>query len=231
VAKKGCAFWLRFVLVRFTTSSDTPWFFSKETGETFFFSQVRPHGQCPAMLVCCGSSCTGLRASEVEMLARNDAAAAHPEGSDGTPERDADAGYSRPLGHLRRRHRGFHRRHGNTRRTRGEEERSARTSSGMSCAVSCPPHGSPERLSRVVMPAQCPYCVGSGHLTCATCLGCGTMTILAVRKGAMQSCPDCEGIGHVTCINCKGDGKLVPTMLDAAVSRDPESELDDIGMT
>ena len=57
------------------------------------------------------------------------------------------------------------------------------------------------------------------------------MTILAVRKGAMQSCPDCEGIGHVTCINCKGDGKLVPTMLDAAVSRDPESELDDIGMT
>ena len=50
-------------------------------------------------------------------------------------------------------------------------------------------------------------------------------------KGGNAVVSDCEGIGHVTCINCKGDGKLVPTMLDAAVSRDPESELDDIGMT
>ena len=88
--------------------------------------------------------------------------------------------------------------------------------------------------------AQCPYCIGTGHLTCATCLGSGVVTCtreivgengmvtLSVTK---QSCPDCNADGYITCVNCKGDGRLVPTMLDTSVSRDPESELDDIGMT
>jgi DnaJ-class molecular chaperone len=80
--------------------------------------------------------------------------------------------------------------------------------------------------------AQCPYCIGTGQLTCATCLGCGVVTSTREDGVAMQqSCPDCEGTGYTTCINCKGDGRLVPTMLDTSVSRDPESELDDIGMT
>jgi DnaJ-class molecular chaperone len=82
--------------------------------------------------------------------------------------------------------------------------------------------------------SQCPYCSGSGQLTCATCLGGGTV-MLAGRAGSSagskQSCPSCEGNGYITCVNCKGDGKVVPTMLDGTVSRDPESELEDIGMT
>ena len=76
--------------------------------------------------------------------------------------------------------------------------------------------------------SQCPYCLGTGHLTCAVCLGDG---YVLGQNGARQSCPECEGVGHITCVNCKGDGKLVPAMLDTAISRDPESEFDDIGMT
>ncbi len=100
--------------------------------------------------------------------------------------------------------------------------------------------------------AECPYCTSSGHLTCAVCLGGGTL----LSGQGSQFCGNCEGSGcgqnfpfsfnfsnimnvillkncenrFVTCVNCKGDGRLVPTMLDSSVSRDPESELEDIGM-
>eukprot|EP00614_Pseudopedinella_elastica_P014940 CAMPEP_0172583878 /NCGR_PEP_ID=MMETSP1068-20121228/3415_1 /TAXON_ID=35684 /ORGANISM="Pseudopedinella elastica, Strain CCMP716" /LENGTH=53 /DNA_ID=CAMNT_0013377831 /DNA_START=463 /DNA_END=624 /DNA_ORIENTATION=- len=48
--------------------------------------------------------------------------------------------------------------------------------------------------------------------------------------GGQQSCSCCDASGQVTCVNCKGDGRLVPTMLSSTASRDPESELEDIGM-
>lgn len=107
--------------------------------------------------------------------------------------------------------------------------------------------------------AECPYCASSGHLTCAGCLGVGTVRATSSSNfSSRQSCPRCEGTGSVTCVNCKGylpvtiimtnliieiliilndalhiaqgDGRLVPVILDTALSRDPESELEDIGM-
>mmetsp|Transcript_29631 Transcript_29631/g.60554 ORF Transcript_29631/g.60554 Transcript_29631/m.60554 type:complete len:158 (-) Transcript_29631:247-720(-) len=81
--------------------------------------------------------------------------------------------------------------------------------------------------------SQCPYCTGCGQLTCAKCLGGGSVTMVTGTGsvGAKQSCPSCDGNGFITCVNCKGDGRIVPTMLDGTVSRDPESELEDLGMT
>jgi hypothetical protein len=35
---------------------------------------------------------------------------------------------------------------------------------------------------------------------------------------------------YITCINCKGDGRTVPIFLNKQTSRDPESELEEIGM-
>ena len=53
--------------------------------------------------------------------------------------------------------------------------------------------------------------------------------------GAMASqrscdCAKCAGTGYVTCVNCKGDGRNVPLALNPTVSRDPESELENLGM-
>ena len=40
----------------------------------------------------------------------------------------------------------------------------------------------------------------------------------------------CGGRTVHTCENCKGRGRFIPTMLDARVSRDPETELEEIGL-
>mmetsp|Transcript_4796 Transcript_4796/g.11278 ORF Transcript_4796/g.11278 Transcript_4796/m.11278 type:complete len:155 (-) Transcript_4796:276-740(-) len=76
--------------------------------------------------------------------------------------------------------------------------------------------------------AECPYCLGGGFLTCAQCMG--GRTVIMKSGGGQQSCSCCDASGQVTCVNCKGDGRLVPTMLSSTASRDPESELEDIGM-
>jgi hypothetical protein len=76
--------------------------------------------------------------------------------------------------------------------------------------------------------SECPYCASSGHLTCALCFGGGTLVASAVKS--RQTCVNCEATGFVTCVNCKGDGRLIPIILDSSISRDPESELEDIGM-
>ena len=76
--------------------------------------------------------------------------------------------------------------------------------------------------------SNCPYCGSCGHLTCASCMGGGTLTMASAT--GKQSCPSCDASGRVTCVNCKGDGRLIPTMLDSSISRDPESEYENIGL-
>mmetsp|Transcript_30274 Transcript_30274/g.102902 ORF Transcript_30274/g.102902 Transcript_30274/m.102902 type:complete len:162 (-) Transcript_30274:22-507(-) len=74
---------------------------------------------------------------------------------------------------------------------------------------------------------QCPYCMGTGAITCARCLGSGVVMNAA---GESAPCPMCNGQCVHSCENCKGRGRFIPTMLDARVSRDPESELEEIGL-
>ena len=69
---------------------------------------------------------------------------------------------------------------------------------------------------------QCPYCDGTGAIACAACLGTG------LTDG--EPCRLCGGRTVHTCENCKGRGRFIPTMLDARVSRDPETELEEIGL-
>ena len=40
----------------------------------------------------------------------------------------------------------------------------------------------------------------------------------------------CDGQKVHTCENCKGRGRFIPTMLDSRISRDPESELEEVGL-
>ena len=60
------------------------------------------------------------------------------------------------------------------------------------------------------------------RLACAACLGTG------LTDG--EPCRLCGGRTVHTCENCKGRGRFIPTMLDARVSRDPETELEEIGL-
>uniref|UniRef100_A0A7R9U8V3 CR-type domain-containing protein n=1 Tax=Pinguiococcus pyrenoidosus TaxID=172671 RepID=A0A7R9U8V3_9STRA len=78
----------------------------------------------------------------------------------------------------------------------------------------------------------CPYCVGTGRLTCAVCWGAGKVEIAGAQgsQTVVVDCPNCAGKGQTTCVNCKGDGRLVPLMLDRRASRDPEDELEEIGL-
>ena len=80
--------------------------------------------------------------------------------------------------------------------------------------------------------SHCPYCKGRGRLTCALCCGTGVVQVAVAGQSQMTvaDCPLCSGKGETTCINCKGDGRLVPLMLDRRASRDPEDELEEIGM-
>ena len=75
---------------------------------------------------------------------------------------------------------------------------------------------------------QCAYCFGCGNIDCATCLGLGT--VAAVEGEGVVDCPRCNRKGHVTCVNCKSTGRSSPTFLDRRVSRDPESEFEEVGI-
>mmetsp|Transcript_1251 Transcript_1251/g.3768 ORF Transcript_1251/g.3768 Transcript_1251/m.3768 type:complete len:153 (+) Transcript_1251:291-749(+) len=70
---------------------------------------------------------------------------------------------------------------------------------------------------------ECPYCRGTGSIECATCLGTGLLA-------SGEKCENCEGRRVHTCENCKGRGRFIPMMLDARISRDPESELEEVGL-
>ena len=72
---------------------------------------------------------------------------------------------------------------------------------------------------------------GEGRIKCGVCLGTETVTYMAA-DGSMvtQACPECGGCGDVSCVNCKGTGRMSPLFLDSRISRDPESELEDVGI-
>lgn len=80
--------------------------------------------------------------------------------------------------------------------------------------------------------AQCPYCNGGGRISCAVCLGGGSVMISNSQDASSTvcECKECSGSGRITCVNCKGDGRNTPAMLDRTVSRDPESDLEDLGI-
>lgn len=69
--------------------------------------------------------------------------------------------------------------------------------------------------------------MGTGGITCASCLGTGFVTTSA---GERVACGMCDGQKVHTCENCKGRGRFIPTMLDSRISRDPESELEEVGL-
>ncbi|CAM9227648.1 unnamed protein product [Choristocarpus tenellus] len=91
------------------------------------------------------------------------------------------------------------------------------------------------KVSEVKELTECPYCRSSGQLPCGTCFGAGSVRV-AQQAGpntapdlVSVTCPECNGKTYITCINCKGDGRAVPNFLNKKVSRDPESEIEDVG--
>jgi hypothetical protein len=48
--------------------------------------------------------------------------------------------------------------------------------------------------------------------------------------GEVLACKTCDARGVHTCENCKGRGRFIPSFLDKRASRDPESELEEIGL-
>ena len=85
---------------------------------------------------------------------------------------------------------------------------------------------------KVMKDKQCAYCSGGGSITCGICLGAGALVGGGVGAAALatQTCPGCEGVGSVSCVNCKGTGRMTPLFLDSRLSRDPETEMEDIGI-
>lgn len=100
------------------------------------------------------------------------------------------------------------------------------------------------KINQVKELTACPYCRSSGQLPCATCYGVGSVTIPDMDTAVVSSggggggggvttttltCPSCRGKTFISCVNCKGDGRGVPLFLNKKVSRDPESEIEDVG--
>ncbi|CAM9361474.1 unnamed protein product [Discosporangium mesarthrocarpum] len=91
------------------------------------------------------------------------------------------------------------------------------------------------KIGQVRELTQCPYCRSSGQLPCALCFGLGSVQVVEGAVGGVggrlvtRTCPACLGKTYVTCINCKGDGRAMPNFLNKKVSRDPESEIEDVG--
>jgi len=83
------------------------------------------------------------------------------------------------------------------------------------------------------------HCIRYSSILDALNLGCFYLSVHALIFIIISHAVNCVAYGRtdvvvhrfITCVNCKGDGRLVPTMLDTSVSRDPESEFEDIGMT
>eukprot|EP00904_Undaria_pinnatifida_P004877 jgi/Undpi1/1519/HiC_scaffold_11.g04909.m1 len=91
------------------------------------------------------------------------------------------------------------------------------------------------KINEVKELTACPYCRSTGQLACATCYGIGSVSIPdtidssnAVTTTTL-TCPSCRGQTFITCVNCRGDGRGVPLFLNKKVSRDPESEIEDVG--
>lgn len=97
------------------------------------------------------------------------------------------------------------------------------------------------KINQVKELTACPYCRSTGQLPCATCFGVGSVSIpdMVTSSGLAATatttttttltCPCCRGKTFITCVNCKGDGRGVPLFLNKKVSRDPESEIEDVG--
>jgi len=77
----------------------------------------------------------------------------------------------------------------------------------------------------------CPYCEGSGVITCGACCGCGR-TVPAgtaaeeINDAAASQCNTCGGLGVVACVNCKGEGVTVPVVLQRKEMKDVVDEFD-----
>lgn len=57
---------------------------------------------------------------------------------------------------------------------------------------------------QVTQSGDCPYCGGSGELTCSYCMGAGT-----IGFGMFANiCPACGGAGKIKCSSCNGTGEL-----------------------
>ena len=61
-----------------------------------------------------------------------------------------------------------------------------------------------------MMRVQCAYCIGSGYLDCAKCVGVGDAVALADSSLRPCLCDACSGYGRLPCINCKGEGTAIP---------------------
>ena len=91
------------------------------------------------------------------------------------------------------------------------------------------------KINEVKELTACPYCRSSGQLPCATCYGVGSVSITDTMASSsavtptILTCPSCRGKTFITCVNCRGDGRGVPLFLNKKVSRDPESEIEDVG--
>jgi len=67
---------------------------------------------------------------------------------------------------------------------------------------------------------RCPYCSGSGYLTCMACSGTGKIHEPATADAASASsaeareCETCSGTGKVLCVSCLGTGMIFATEHD-----------------
>jgi hypothetical protein len=59
---------------------------------------------------------------------------------------------------------------------------------------------------------KCPYCDGTGIITCGICLGTSQLASVDAGTGTVtfSGCDTCESSGNVVCINCQGSGLNVP---------------------
>lgn len=91
------------------------------------------------------------------------------------------------------------------------------------------------KINQVKELTSCPYCRSTGQLACATCFGMGSVSIKDTLRSTGEpstvtlTCPCCSGKTYITCVNCRGDGRGVPLFLNKKASRDPESEIEDVG--
>jgi len=80
----------------------------------------------------------------------------------------------------------------------------------------------------------CPYCEGSGVITCGACCGCGRTVPVGANnvvpgtggEAAVSQCATCGGLGVVACVNCKGEGVTVPVVLQRKEMKDVLDEFD-----
>jgi len=92
-----------------------------------------------------------------------------------------------------------------------------------------------KRRFKMLERVLCPYCQGSGFLTCAVCHGAESLQVRPGAEGAQDGsggaaedeilCPNCDGAGAVMCPNCKGEGLSMPGQL---LRQTLDIEMDDL---